>query len=118
MNVFDKFFKKFSYKFPKGYPDIENPNDVKLMEEIFHGMGIDINIKEEKASSIRKGDTFTLSDDIGNFKKGETVTVDDVLSFGNDIEIHLSNENNEKDVFHIDRDDTFDELSEIILEEE
>ena len=34
MNVLDKFFTKFAYKFPKGYPDLENTNDVKLLEDI------------------------------------------------------------------------------------
>ena len=32
MNTFDKFFTKFSYKFDKGYPDMDNPNDVALLE--------------------------------------------------------------------------------------
>ena len=34
MNVLDKFFTKFAYKFPKGYPDLENTNDVQLLEDI------------------------------------------------------------------------------------
>ena len=35
MNVLDKFFTKFAYKFPKGYPDLDDTNDVKLLEDIF-----------------------------------------------------------------------------------
>jgi len=34
MDVFDKFFKKYSYKFPKGYPDMKNEQDVLLLESI------------------------------------------------------------------------------------
>ena len=34
MNIFDKFFTKYSYKFPKGYPDMDNPNDVALLESL------------------------------------------------------------------------------------
>ena len=34
MNVFDKFFKKFSYKFDKGYPDMNNEQDVLLLESL------------------------------------------------------------------------------------
>ncbi len=34
MDIFDKFFKKFSYKFPKGYPDMNNTQDVFLLESI------------------------------------------------------------------------------------
>ena len=34
MNIFDKFFTKYSYKFPKGYPDMDNPNDITLLESL------------------------------------------------------------------------------------
>ena len=34
MSIFDKFFTKYSYKFPKGYPDMDNPNDVALLESL------------------------------------------------------------------------------------
>jgi hypothetical protein len=34
MNIFDLFFKKFSYKFPKGYPDMTNEQDTLLLENI------------------------------------------------------------------------------------
>lgn len=45
MNIFDKFFTKFSYKFDKGYPDMDNPKDILLLESIFKDLGI--NLKEE-----------------------------------------------------------------------
>lgn len=34
MDIFDKFFIKNAYKFPKGYPDMDNPNDVALLESL------------------------------------------------------------------------------------
>ena len=34
MDVLDKFFIQYAYKFPKGYPDINNDQDVLLMESI------------------------------------------------------------------------------------
>ena len=34
MKVFDKFFTKFAYKFDKGYPDMNNAQDVLLLEII------------------------------------------------------------------------------------
>ena len=34
MNIFDKFFTKFSYKFDKGYPDMNNDQDVLLLESL------------------------------------------------------------------------------------
>ena len=35
MEVLDKFFKKYSYKFDKGYPDMNNEQDILLLETIF-----------------------------------------------------------------------------------
>ena len=32
MDILDKFFKKFSYKFPKGYPDINDAQDMLMLE--------------------------------------------------------------------------------------
>jgi len=34
MSIFDKFFTKFTYKFDKGYPDMNNDQDVLLLESI------------------------------------------------------------------------------------
>jgi hypothetical protein len=34
MSIFDKFFTKFAYKFDKGYPDMDNPTDVSLLESL------------------------------------------------------------------------------------
>jgi hypothetical protein len=48
MDALDLFFKKFSYKFDKGYPDMDNPKDVILLESILREL--DINLKEDKAS--------------------------------------------------------------------
>ena len=43
MDVLDKFFKKFSYKFPKGYPDINDAQDMLMLEGMLKEMGIDLN---------------------------------------------------------------------------
>jgi hypothetical protein len=44
MNVFDKFFIKFAYKFDKGYPDMNNIQDVLLLESILlNEFGIDLD---------------------------------------------------------------------------
>lgn len=34
MDILDKFFKKYSYKFDKGYPDMNNDQDVFLLESL------------------------------------------------------------------------------------
>ena len=33
MDVFDKFLKQYSYKFDKGYPDMNNPKDKEMLFE-------------------------------------------------------------------------------------
>jgi hypothetical protein len=38
MNPFDTFFKKYSYKFPKGYPDMNNEQDILLLENILEDL--------------------------------------------------------------------------------
>jgi len=43
MDILDKFFKKFAYKFDKGYPDMNNSQDVLLLESLFEKLGIDLN---------------------------------------------------------------------------
>jgi hypothetical protein len=47
MNLFDKFFIKYGYKFPKGYPDMNNEQDILLMESILEQiLGESIELKE------------------------------------------------------------------------
>ena len=33
MDALDKFLKQYSYKFDKGYPDIDNPKDKEMLFE-------------------------------------------------------------------------------------
>jgi len=47
MDVLEKFLHKISYRFPKGYPDLNNEQDFLLLESILSQMGI--NLKEGKA---------------------------------------------------------------------
>jgi hypothetical protein len=47
MDILDKFFKKFAYKFDKGYPDMNNSQDVLLLESLFEKLGIEIPLNEE-----------------------------------------------------------------------
>ena len=48
MDPFDIFFKKFAYKFPKGYPDMNDEQDILLLENLLGKLGIDINEAEFK----------------------------------------------------------------------
>ena len=48
MDILDKFFKKFAYKFDKGYPDLNNSQDVLLLESLFEKLGVELELKEDK----------------------------------------------------------------------
>ncbi len=51
MDIFDRFFKKFAYKFDKGYPDMNNSQDVLLLESLFEKLNIEVELKEDKISN-------------------------------------------------------------------
>jgi hypothetical protein len=53
MNIFDKFFKKFAYKFDKGYPDMNNSQDVLLLESLFEKLGVKIPLNEEVPNRLK-----------------------------------------------------------------
>jgi len=65
MDVLDLFFKKFLYKFPKGYPDMNNEQDVLLLESILKEIGVKININEANLSGAATG----FPGPLGAFKK-------------------------------------------------
>ena len=48
MDVIDKLLKEISYKFPKGYPDMGNPKDVELLNELAGLFGEEEIIKKEE----------------------------------------------------------------------
>jgi len=88
--------------------DIEK--DLKKDDTSLSGLGEGI-LSEIKAEQISIGDMFTLSGDIGKFKKGTKVRVASVEPSGNDIKLTLTNGAN-KDTFYLDRGDDFEALNE------
>jgi hypothetical protein len=48
MDILDKFFKKFAYKFDKGYPDMNNSQDVLLLESLFEKLEVEVELTEDK----------------------------------------------------------------------
>jgi len=50
MNVIDNFLDKYSYRFPKGYPDLTDPADKKLMQELLSEIGVDEAVKDDSNS--------------------------------------------------------------------
>ena len=47
MDSLDIFFKKYSYKFPKGYPDMNNEQDINLLSDLLENVGINLEEKED-----------------------------------------------------------------------
>jgi hypothetical protein len=57
MDILDIFLKKYSYKFPKGYPDMNNEQDINLLSSLLEGLGINLNessIMNSSAKAIEK----------------------------------------------------------------
>ena len=58
MDIFDKFLHSVSYKFPKGYPDMDNPKDVSLLESL---------ISEILNKDTELAETIVLTEANGSF---------------------------------------------------
>jgi hypothetical protein len=55
MSIFDKFFTKFAYKFDKGYPDMNNDQDVLLLESLIsEAVGKSIILENQDLISLIK----------------------------------------------------------------
>ena len=63
MEAFDKFFKKFSYKFEKGYPDMNNSQDVLLLETLIsEAIGKEIILENQDLISLIKSNITDYGD--------------------------------------------------------
>ena len=51
MNVFDKFLNSISYKFAKGYPDMDNGHDILIIESELRQLGIEAKIPKSNITS-------------------------------------------------------------------
>ena len=79
MNIFDKFFTKFSYKFDKGYPDMDDPKDVLLLESLLSKFleekiileAVDKNKSIEAAQDFVNNSKFAKDNEIKKFKSGK-----------------------------------------------
>ena len=81
MDVLDLFFRKYAYKFPKGYPDMNNEQDILLLESLLEQvMGLDENFNPLTFFDLNKRGGFRfgiLADKIKqgapfNLTKGES----------------------------------------------
>ena len=61
MDSLDKFFRKFAYKFDKGYPDIKNEQDILLLESLLSKiLGEEVTIEETALSPSELSKDATL----------------------------------------------------------
>ena len=60
MDALDLFFKKYNYKFDKGYPDMNNEKDVLLLESLLNKLNINVSLEETALtpSELNKDATF------------------------------------------------------------
>lgn len=65
-------------------------------------------IEEIKVNTLRVGQEYTISDDIGKFSKGDKVTILSITPYGDDLKIILNNEKGIKDFFILDKNDDID----------
>jgi hypothetical protein len=63
MDPIDKFLKQYSYKFPKGYPDMKNEQDILLMESLLNNLGISLKEEEKNYDDEILNLLTSLSDD-------------------------------------------------------
>jgi hypothetical protein len=67
MSIFDKFFTKFAYKFDKGYPDMNNDQDVLLLESLIsEAIGEKFSLEE---ANTAEGNKFIKDTIIKNSEK-------------------------------------------------
>ena len=71
MDILDKFLRKVSYKFPKGYPDINNEQDMIMLEGMLKAL-----LKEAPSSDAKEAIDILKSKLGTNFFSGvESSTV-------------------------------------------
>ena len=75
MDILDIFLNKYSYKFPKGYPDMNNEQDVLLMEGILNELGINLDEVKKSYSEIIKNllSSEEASEKLGPHSKSQRV---------------------------------------------
>ena len=82
MDVLEKFLYSIAYKFPKGYPDMKDEQDILMLENLLKEKGISLSIKEgTKASNTRKAKEALLNSPEG--KEAGLVQMKDTYRIGN-----------------------------------
>ena len=60
MDALDLFFKKYSYKFPKGYPDLNDKQDINILADLLENLGVGLNEQEKEEKPDYDGEILNL----------------------------------------------------------
>jgi len=63
------------------------------------------NIQEIQGNQLKEGKIYTITEDLGVFKKGEKVIVESIRRYGGEIRIELKGNKGKKDYFILDIND-------------
>jgi len=58
MSVVDKIVNEWAFRCKKGYPDLENPDDMKILKEIYSEFGIVLEAKKDEEEQEVEDDDF------------------------------------------------------------
>jgi hypothetical protein len=61
MDILDKFLRKISYKFPKGYPDINDAQDMLMLETLLEKLGVPLEENRQINSATKQAIAYFLS---------------------------------------------------------
>jgi len=80
MNIFDDFFQRFGYKFDKGYPDMNNAQDVLLLETLIEDLvGEAFNVfptTEDEISNPKTKELFRIIKDYPGLTINDPLVLD------------------------------------------
>ena len=80
MNIFDDFFQRFAYKFDKGYPDMNNAQDVLLLETLIEDLvGEAFNVfptTEDEISNPKTKELFRIIKDYPGLSINDPLVLD------------------------------------------
>ena len=63
MDILEQFLRNISYKFPKGYPDINNAQDMLMLETLLEKLNINVPLEENRQinSNTKQAIAYFLS---------------------------------------------------------
>lgn len=105
MDIFNKFFTKFAYKFDKGYPDMKNAQDIQLLESLLSNiLGEEFILENQDLISLIKTNIKDYGDLEASGRDTIKLTFSDIPNRG------ASSDSMRKDVY--------DELKSLVDKEE